>query len=281
MSEEEPKVCERCGAAIDRGDRYCATCGSPIAVVQHHGRARPKLVAATAAAVVAVIAVIVVVTHEPVPAVHSFGPTAEGKTDGNVPARLILKPLSPDIAAIEAVGAVRGDPDGAPIGLLRQAADTFAARGRPDHAAALLRRIAEETGATEDWRLTGNLWMRSMDRADLRVPGMAAEAVEAYRRVLAVDPTLLDVRTDLATAYLGAKQPEAALLELRIVLVEDTLHLPARFNYAVMLSITGQADEAISQLARTMELAEPGSHYFERAREAIRSIEERDNIAVR
>ena len=152
----------------------------------------------------------------------------------------------------------------------------YVAAGRFDHAANHQRAIAEETEAAEDWRLAGDYyygWMRYAQSAGGPALAIADHAIDAYENVLETEPNNLDVRTDLATAYLGSSQPMKAVDEIKNVLGRDSTHLEARFNYGVMLAQIGSAGAAVAHFERVMSASSPDSDHYRQAAQAIRAVQ--------
>lgn len=172
--------------------------------------------------------------------------------------------LEDEVAGLE--GAARTERQRALVSLLFNA-------GRPDRAALAQRDVAEATDLVEDWKRVGDLfydWM-NMQEGGLRSTA-AQQAIDAYQRVLEADPGNLDVRTDMATAYLSSNNPMQGVQEIKRVLEADSTHLQARFNYGIMLAMIGRADQAVAQFERVKAQVGTASPYYDQADEAIRSV---------
>jgi len=146
---------------------------------------------------------------------------------------------------------------------------------RSDLAASLQVEIAEETGMPEDWKVAGDLYyglMTEESQPSLRTQ-IANQVVSAYQKVLEVTPDNLDVRTDMATAYLNTNSPMLGVTEIKKVLEADPSHLNANFNYGLMLARINRAQEAIAQLELVLTLvSDSTSMHYRRANELISSI---------
>ena len=146
--------------------------------------------------------------------------------------------------------------------------------GRLDRAALAQQEIAQASGNLDDWKRTGDLfydWMMTVE-GDAKVQA-AQQAIEAYQRVLAEDPDNLDVRTDMATAYLSSNNPMQGVQEINQVLEADSTHLQARFNYGIMLAMIGRTDKALDQFERVKTQVGEESPLFQQAEDAIQSIQ--------
>lgn len=152
----------------------------------------------------------------------------------------------------------------------------FLTSGRLDKAAPVQKTIAQELDSPDVWRRTGDLyydWMRQLEDEGRKDPVVAQEAISAYQRVLEVEPNNLDVRTDMATAFLSSNNPMQGVQEIKKVLDVDPNHVQARFNYGIMLAMIGRAEQALEQFENVKTLVGTESPFFQQAVDAIRSIE--------
>ncbi len=96
----------------------------------------------------------------------------------------------------------------------------------------------------------GNLYMDA---------AMFERAVDFYGKALAVDATLVDVRTDMGTCLRRLGRPEDALKEFRASTDQDPNHWKSWFNIGVVcLYDLGRYDDAEAAFERVLEL-NPGS----------------------
>ena len=156
----------------------------------------------------------------------------------------------------------------------RQKINMLVGAGRVDRAAVLQREIAESEGTAETWRRTGDLfyeWMENMESGGEKAE-VAEAAVEAYQRVLAERPDDLDVRADMATAYLETNEPMRGVDEVQAVLEEDPDHLQARFNYGIMLAMIGRTDESIEQFEHAKRIVGEDSPFYRQAEQIIEQL---------
>ncbi len=186
-----------------------------------------------------------------------------------------LPPLAPQIAgqaeALEAeIAQLSGE---ARIAKQRELIALLFDAGRLDRAALEQQKIAQATDTPDDWKRAGDLfydWMDPLQGAEKAQ--VAGQVIDAYQRVLAVDPDNIDVRTDLATAYLSSNNPMQGVAEIKRVLAVDPNHLHARFNYGIMLAMIGRSELAIEQFERVKGLVDETSSYSRQADDAIRAI---------
>jgi cytochrome c-type biogenesis protein CcmH/NrfG len=91
-----------------------------------------------------------------------------------------------------------------------------------------LQQLAEQTPKnSEAWAMLGNALMDSH-----RFP----EAIDAYRKSLALDPKNTNIRVDMGTCYRNSKQPQRAIEEYAKALELDPNHINANRNMGVVLA---------------------------------------------
>ncbi len=177
--------------------------------------------------------------------------------------------------------AIESDTSALSLVLKREKTYVLVEGGRLDMAAEMQSQIAEETGLVEDWKTAGDLyyeWMADEPQPEMRSRA-AGQAVRAYQRVLELNADDLDVRTDMATAYLNTGSPMLGVTEIKKVLEEDPDHLNANFNYGLMLARINRTEEAITQLERVLTLApDSTSMHYQRAAMLISTIREQTNL---
>ena len=167
------------------------------------------------------------------------------------------------------VEAASGDEQ---IAARRRLIDLYFAADRLDFAAEQTALIAETTGAEQDWIRAGNLYFDWMQRAPAaqKAP-WAQRTVAAYQKALALNPDNLDVRTDMAIAYLYDPQNSMmGIQETNKVLAADSMHVQANFNRGIMLSQINRLDAAIEQFEKVKRIVgNPDDPVYQRAQDAI------------
>jgi tetratricopeptide (TPR) repeat protein len=78
------------------------------------------------------------------------------------------------------------------------------------------------------------------------------EAIEAYGRALALDPTLADAHCNLGTAHYNRGDREAARTAYEAALVQDPGHREANFNLANLFEESGRREAAIHHYKRAV-----------------------------
>jgi tetratricopeptide (TPR) repeat protein len=162
------------------------------------------------------------------------------------------------------------------VALQRQLSDVYVSAGRYDLATGVTEAIAAATGTEADWQLAGNM---AYDWMEL-VPGspdqtvFAKRAIASYKKVLELNDDNLDVRTDMAVAYMyDPDNPMLAIQETAEVLKRDSLHIQANFNRAVMLMQINRMDGALAQFQKVQRLVgDPNDLVYQRAEEAIQNL---------
>ena len=82
--------------------------------------------------------------------------------------------------------------------------------------------------------------------------GTLEEAIEAYRRALALDPTLADAHCNLGTAWYNRGDREAARASYEAALAQYPAHREANFNLANLLEEAGRREAAIHHYKRAV-----------------------------
>lgn len=161
---------------------------------------------------------------------------------------------------------------------LRDLAVLYQNHGRFDLAGDTQLEIAEESGMEIDLVRAGNLYYDWMETKQPPAKSVyARKAIAAYQRALEINPDNLDVRTDMAVAYLfDPENPMQAIINTNQVLQADSLHLQANFNRGIMLMQINRMEDALQQFKKVQRLApDSTSPVHQRAAEAIRLIESR------
>ena len=274
--------CGRCSWKNSAVARYCSQCGNELLLEDAPPEARSRdaavprqvgIVVGAALALVVALFLISAVSKSKEPARGLESPQAQ--VSG---AAILGSPLAEQVAELDdkiaqAAGSERRLWQREKLVVLIEA-------GRTDLAAAEQQRVAEATGALQDWNMAGDLYYDAMSEAT--VPNarqsMANLAVAAYERMLQLDPEDLDVRTDMATAYLNTGNPMKGVDEIKRVLESDPMHLNANFNYGLMLARINRADKAVEQLEKVLTLTEEGSEHYLRASEVLAALLDQEGL---
>lgn len=133
---------------------------------------------------------------------------------------------------------------------------------------------AEEEQTALAWADAGSFYLAAMLRAEgeERV-ALAQRSAAAYERSLELDPSDLDVKTDLATAYLNdARNPMLAVETVKEVLAEEPDHVRANFNYGLMLAQINRMPQAAEQFEKVVALTEPEDPVHQRAEQELARV---------
>ena len=291
----EGTYCNTCGWKNPAGSKFCSQCGEKLQRVVTKPREEPveskkrpaniergvgqQVFVLIGLGVLFVIILFVATT------VSKRGSSPEPVLPATTPADDISlrTPLSGELAdrIAELDAAIVSDTSAVALLLMREKMYVLAEGGRLDLAGDVQSAIAEQTGLAEDWKTAGDLyyeWMTNETQTTER-SNAAVSAVNAYQATLVVDPDNLDVRTDMATAYLNTGSPMLGVTEIKKVLEVDPDHLNANFNYGLMLARINRTDEAIAQLERVRALApDSTSVHHQRASALIASIREQISL---
>jgi len=305
-SSSEPE-CDTCGHVNPAGSRFCNRCGARL-VPSRGGESRTAAVpAATTVAEAKASAaeeadkpskitdlddtdravgkqvVIVVSSALLLVVILYFATTMSGGSQGDFslaeppPGQQIVEPLASQWQARE--GEIMSDIEAssgqAEIEARRRLIDLYFAADRLDFAADQTTLIAEATNSEEEWILAGNLYFDWMQRApDTQKAPWAQKAISSYQAALDMSPDNLDVRTDMAIAYLYDPQNSMlAIQETNRVLETDSLHIQANFNRGIMLNQINRTVEAIAQFEKVKRIiGNPDDPVYQRAESAIAQL---------
>jgi cytochrome c-type biogenesis protein CcmH/NrfG len=108
-------------------------------------------------------------------------------------------------------------------------------------------------------------------REDASRGAYAKKAIAAYASALEINPDNLDIRTDMAIAYMyDPDNPMKAIQETNRVLEQDSLHVQANFNRGVMLANINRIDQAVAQFRKVQRIVgDDSSPIYQRAEQAI------------
>ena len=291
----EGTFCNTCGWKNPAGSNFCSQCGEKLqrAVTKPQEQpANPKkrpanvergvgqqvFVLMGLGVMFVIILFVATTVSERGPSPATVLPTATPAGDVS-----LRTPLSGELAdrIAELDAAIASDTSAVALLRMRDKKDVLEEGGRLDMAADVQSAIAEQTSLAEDWKTAGDLyydWMANETQTPERSRA-AVSAVNAYQASLALDPDNLDVRTDMATAYLNTGSPMLGVTEIKKVLEVDPDHLNANFNYGLMLARINRTEEAIVQLERVRALApDSSSVHYQRASALIASIREQINL---
>lgn len=203
---------------------------------------------------------------------------------GTAPAGAAAPPpaeAAPELPAeVEARAAALEDEIAAATGDERLAkqedlAGLYARSGAFALAAPIQQEVAEVRQTALAWADAGSLYLAHMLRTQGETRTFYAQrAAENYERSVALDDTDLDVRTDLATAYLNdGLNPMQAVETVKEVLGEDPEHVRANFNFGLMLAQISRTDQAQERFEKVLTLTEAGDPVRERAEQELARLQ--------
>ncbi len=302
--------CTSCGAPYPEGARFCGSCGDKLIRVESRSssnnpqpsddsaesksdsfeRAAPPVAEPAKLPRAATDRelgrqVLIVVGAGLLLVVGLFAVTVvsqnSGSSDAPAPARslseLAARPLDASVSARVdslriAIEQLSGNERVAKQGEL---VDFFLANGRLDLAGAEQEQVAVATGREVDWVRTGNLyydWMESVD-GNLRAT-FARKSIDAYQKALEINPDNLDVRTDMAIAYMNDPENSMqAIAQTNMVLEANPEHVQANFNRGIMLLRINRYDDAVAQFEKVKQIVGDAQNpIYQRAESALDAV---------
>lgn len=279
VSDSASVFCTSCGRKNPAGANYCAKCGTELEQLDDFSSAKKKTrnpkakqapshqdraaVSGSDSEVGKRIIVIVASALLVVVALYIISSMSSGRSGSDSATALPLdqvveEPLAPQFASrqTELQDQMLGLSGDRLIALRRELVDLYFAAGRLDLAATESEFIAKALQSEDEWSVVGNLYYDWMERKDisLRAP-WARKAVGAYQEVLKLNPDNLDVRTDMAIAYMYDPQNSMmAIQETNTVLEADSLHMQANFNRGIMLMQIDRNTQAMEQFEKVKRI---------------------------
>jgi hypothetical protein len=276
-------ACPVCGEDHSATARFCAGCGAELATGRKPAAAAPKKPVPVWALVAGCVALVAVLFF-----VGRSGPGATLRTPGDATAAAaeenehmldhvaagVPEAFAPQVDALREEIALLEGADR--LARQRELVNLFVGIGRPDLAAMEQEEVARVDGTVDSWTRAGNLyydWIDGVDGAH-RV-AVARRAIAAYKKVLEHDPENLDVRVNMAVAYLyDPEDPMEAINNNNFVLERDPSHIPANFNRGLMLLQINRMSEGVAQMEKVKQLAGEGTPFYRQAQQVIDAVNE-------
>lgn len=133
---------------------------------------------------------------------------------------------------------------------------------QPAISAFYFEKIAEVTNGEKDWLNAAYRYFDAFQMTDDSIvrTAMVSKAVDSYKRVLEIDSTNLDAKTDLGLCYAeGSGNPMQGIKLLKEVVAENPEHENAQFNLGILSVRSGQLDKAIERFEKVLQI-NPGKY---------------------
>jgi tetratricopeptide (TPR) repeat protein len=131
------------------------------------------------------------------------------------------------------------------------------AASSPGMAAGFSQRRAEQTGREKDWTNAAYRYFDAFKNAadSVELAWFVSKSMNAYQKVLDINPKNLDAKVDLGILYAEASpQPMKGITLLREVVTEDPLHENAQANLGFLSMKSGQFDKAIERFSQVLKI---------------------------
>jgi cytochrome c-type biogenesis protein CcmH/NrfG len=124
--------------------------------------------------------------------------------------------------------------------------------------------LAKDSTNFDAWAALGNLYFDA---------GMPEDAIPAYHKALALEPSNPNVLTDMATMYRSIKRPDSAISILRQVIAFDSTWQQAWFNLGVIYNFDLKDQQSALVAWRRFLLLNPVSEQSTSVLQEIERIE--------
>ncbi len=127
----------------------------------------------------------------------------------------------------------------------------------PGIAAGYSKQKATQTGLEQDWINAAYRYFDATKAAtdSLESVWFVSQAMEAYNKVLEINPKNLNAKTDLGILYAEASpEPMKGITLLREVVAENPLHENAQMNLGFLSMKSGQYDKAIERFNQVLKI---------------------------
>lgn len=130
-----------------------------------------------------------------------------------------------------------------------------------DSAAYYFEQIAATSNQVGDWELAGDTYFQAFGLAlrNENIASLAKKVQLCYGKVLALKPTALQAKTNLAMTYVVSDSPMQAITTLRQVLEIEPNFEPALMNLGVLSMQSNQFDKAADRFRAVLRI-NPNNH---------------------
>jgi tetratricopeptide (TPR) repeat protein len=127
---------------------------------------------------------------------------------------------------------------------------------QPGLSAKYFEEIAKEQNTEKSWINAAFRYFdgfKSTKDSSIR-PILVQKAIDCYSKALELNPSNLNVKTDLGVCYTETSQPMKGILLLKEVTTENPKHENAQMNLGLLSMKSGQYDKAIERFLKVIEI---------------------------
>lgn len=140
--------------------------------------------------------------------------------------------------------------------VLKDIAELYSRESVFDSAGFYFEKIALDKSTIENWTLAGDAYFQGFNLAlsPANMEFLVEKARAAYNKVLALQPTDLHAKTNLAMSYVGSDAPMKAITMLREVLDQEPKYVPAIMSLGGLSMQSNQYDKAAARFQNVLQI---------------------------
>ncbi len=126
---------------------------------------------------------------------------------------------------------------------------------QPLLAAHFMEKAALASSTEKNWEEAGNRYfMATRFFKEEEKPALYAKAMEAFEKVLQINPANTEVRINLASCYVEGPEPMKGITMLREIEKTDSNNVNLQLNFAFFSQRSGQWDKAIARFNKVLKI---------------------------
>ncbi|MBP6620116.1 MAG: tetratricopeptide repeat protein [Leadbetterella sp.] len=140
--------------------------------------------------------------------------------------------------------------------VLKEIANLYSTESVFDSAGYYFEKIAQNQSSIENWTLAGDAYFQGFNLAlsPANMEFLVEKTRFSYNKVLALQPTNLHAKTNLAMSFVGSDSPMKAITMLREVLDQEPKYIPAIMSLGGLSMQSNQYDKAAARFQNVLQI---------------------------